>query len=280
MFLRPRALCPLCAPQALTVKIYRNTNAIDPTKPASWPANPITLANGKYTSAGFDDYVLTGLTGTKPWNLLVVIENATGLDTLLLKYEGATDVLVSNTVAGDIANKRKDFDYTVFLMDAKGDPIGSGKSFSYVGSILSGSGATNPGNGTLTTGPDGQATFTLQHGQAITIKNLTIGSKIRIEQTPEDGYTITHTDSLSASTTVPGGNTTDKVLTAIAQRAFAFKNDTGNIVLTGLDSGTLSVMMALQLTAALISLALSALIMIEVKRKRLHAPQKQSQATN
>jgi hypothetical protein len=153
-----------------------------------------TLTKGTdFTDAGITgSYELTGLRSWQSYHILLVIENEAGaLTATPLLYNGST-LSIGKTVAGDYADPTKAFAFTIWFTEADGTtPAPSGAVFSYT---MTGPGAAD---GTLILDEDGKATFTLTHGQSITITGLPEGAKAKVAETmptangPEDIYDVT-----------------------------------------------------------------------------------------
>jgi hypothetical protein len=163
--------------------------------------------------------------------------NISGHITLYAQWAwGLADVIVSKRVAGEFANRSKEFKFTLFLTDENEDPVPD-KVLIYEGGIVSGSGATVPAaSGSFTTDAAGQETFSLAHGQMITIKDVPAGNKIRIVENAETPYIylISFKDDEQASYTT--GNDTKLCTLAFnkAERRFDFLNERDSAPPTGI----------------------------------------------
>ena len=174
------------------------------------------------------------------------------------------DVTVSKTVTGLFADKTKDFTFTVYFMDAGGNPLTNLPPIDYTGGTLTGSGAVSLGNGSLSPNAiTGQAVFTLKHGQMVTLNEISANMKIRIEETEDSNYRTSYKDSISANS-VDSNDTGPKSLSA-GERTFAFTNERIEAVPTGIDSGS-DTTAALLLTAVLT--IMSGWVLIEIKRRK------------
>ena len=229
--------------EPLSAWICWDTDPIDPLAPETWEFLPhiveLDFGLGEFGYAGFDDFVISGLTnGT---NILIVIENETGWDSYLLKYLNAADVTVSKTVTGEYAEKNKAFTFTLTLKDSVGNPVAG--SFAYV---VTGPALAPPSSGTITLA-GGKATFPLKDGQQITIEELPAKAQINIAETPDAGdfYNITFTDSLEevGLDPAPSRENDDGYYTpvGIEARTFAFLNEQKDVVPTGFGDGGFSI---------------------------------------
>ncbi|MCL2538796.1 MAG: hypothetical protein FWE66_00510, partial [Oscillospiraceae bacterium] len=101
--------------------------------------------------------------------------------------------------------------------------LNRGVEFIYSGGTVPGMGAVAPADGALTLDEFGKDSFTLKHGQAITILNVPADVKIRLIEAVDNSYSPSFTDSAGAG----GANDTDfRVLSAggATERVFEFFN--------------------------------------------------------
>lgn len=169
---------------------------------------------------------------TNPWNFAT--DTVTGDITLYAKWVPGSSVTVSKTVAGDYGDKTKDFNFIISFLNEGGSKLPGGTQFIYTGSIISGSGAAAPAGGTLTLDSNGEAAFTLKHGQQITIAGVATNSKVQILETDAAGYTTSFRDGNEINT---GTDTGERVLTGTA-KTFAFTNTRAAVVPTGVLTGS------------------------------------------
>ena len=181
-----------------------------------------------YSFAGW--YRNTGV--TNPWNFAT--DTVTGDITLYAKWVPGSSVTVSKTVAGDYGDKTKEFEFIISFLNEGGNKLPGGTQFIYTGSIISGSGAAAPAGGTLTLDSNGEAGFTLKHGQQITIAGVATNSKVQIIETDAAGYTTSFRDGNETNT---GADTGIRVLTGTA-KTFAFTNTRAAVVPTGVLTGS------------------------------------------
>ena len=146
----------------------------------------------------------------------------------------AVNLTISKTVTGAYANMTKASTFTVTLLESDGVTPLTG-TFNYTGGILTGSGATVPANGTFTLNSSGAGTFTLQHGQTITIAGIATSGKVRIVETRDSNYTTSYKDSEDASST-SSADTGVRTMTA-ADRTFDFTN-ARSVVPGGISTGS------------------------------------------
>jgi len=122
------------------------------------------------------------------------------------------DVTVSKTVKGQFFDRSTYFDFTVYLQDANG-PI--------TGSINYNKGSVS---GTLNLDHEGKDTFTLKHGESITLLDIPGDAKIRIVENEDTDYIQSFTDTSGA-----GGETDTGfrvvMVNGATTRTFAFLNE-------------------------------------------------------
>ena len=154
--------------------------------------------------------------------------------TLYAKWVTTREVTVSKTVEGQMGDRNKSFTFTVYVEDADGTLLKG--SLDYTGGVLSGSGTTAPADGTLTLDSSGSATFTLKHGQTITIAGVPAKAAVRIaeDSTIASGYDTEYgIDGGSAQT----GTDTGVVSMAGANHTISFVNTHSGIAATGISDG-------------------------------------------
>jgi len=248
----------------------------NPVDPIGLPNNTLYVA-GSYTASGIpashtvgsDTYEYVGykldsyavgdtLTSGTPLSVAI-----TGSRDVYYVYSNFVDLTISKTITGAYANMTKAFNFTVYFQDSTGAPLSSGTTFTYTGGVIAGSGATAPSGGTLTLDSGGKATFTLSHGQTITIAGVSTSGKVQIVETTDANYTATFIDSVAPSTIVTGGDTGIRNMTS-ADRTFAFTNARIAVTPAGISTGG----NALLLLAILAIMAgLAAMVVYRRRRK-------------
>ena len=148
-------------------------------------------------------------------------------------YESTT-LTISKTLTGTFANLNEPFHFTIYFTDAKGNPLPAGRQFSYTWGTGETSGITPRLGGALTLQDGGSATFSLQHGQAITLDAVLLDHAVRVVQTIHPNYATSFTDSETSGTT-PGNDTNLRPMTP--NRAFAFISERIVVPPTGLRLG-------------------------------------------
>jgi len=176
----------------------------------------------------------------------------------------AKDLIISNTIMGGYANMTKASTFTVTLLESDGVTPLTG-TFNYTGGILTGTGATVPANGILTLNSSGAATFTLQHGQTITIAGIATSGKVRIVEAVDSNYTTSFKDSEDASST-SGADTGVRSMT-VADRTFDFTNARSGVVPGGISTGSGGMV----LLALLELFAAGAWLVVTAARRRTRA---------
>ena len=160
--------------------------------------------------------------------------------TIYLVYGLKVDVMVSKTVTNDFADQTKPFTFKVYFMDGSGNPVAPALKFNCTGGTITGTG-TAPSYTVLNLAQDSIgsfATFTLSHGQTLTIHGITDGNMIRVIETPANGYTASYKDSDNANITNNSNDTGNKTVTASASvRTFSFINASDTVPPTGIIEG-------------------------------------------
>ena len=137
----------------------------------------------------------------------------------LWKYPTLT---ISNQVAGKAANKNKAFTYTVIPFKQAGGYYAN-TQFSYKGGTVAGiSGVTAPGSGTKTSSSTGALTFTLTHGQSVTISMPGYYDYVQVKQTEISPYWTTYTNEANEKYK---GVDTGQISMGAMNRTFAFVNN-------------------------------------------------------
>lgn len=235
------------------------------------------LANGTTTVPSIDNEALPAITGstaaTVPKDVPVSYSYAPdGQSQAVTKQvnvhiEGPSEVnvTISKRVAGDYADKTREFSFAIYFRDSSGAAIPAGTQLLYTGSTVSGSGAEAPANGTLTLNEEGKATFTLKHGQQITIKDPVPQGSVQIVESADPNYSVSFTDNSTTSAT--NGSDTGIVSLAGADRSFDFINTRISVVPTGVLMGSIQGPALLGLSMLLL-MGLFSAYMINYRRKR------------
>ena len=105
---------------------------------------------------------------------------------------GAYDLTVAKQVTGEMGDRDKQFTFQIQLKKSDGSILTGEYDFTG-GTVAEITGAVAPNGGSLTLNEKGEATFTLSHGQTITIQGLPVGTEYTITEpdAQEDGYTVT-----------------------------------------------------------------------------------------
>ena len=182
-------------------------------------------------------------------NTAVTLPNVAVDTEIFLIYREVFDttLTISKTVTGDFADRTRPFSFTVYFEDAAGNPLPEDTTFS-----CTGTGA--PADGALTLEKEGKATFTLTHGQSVTIEGVASDGRARVAEETVHWYAASFTDSLDGST---GGSDTEMRPMTEDARTFDFKNDRTVPVETGISVdgvGPLLLLPAPALLAALLAL--------------------------
>lgn len=109
---------------------------------------------------------------------------------------GAYDLTVAKQVTGEMGDRDKQFTFQIQLKKSDGSVLTGEYDFTG-GTVAEITGAVAPNNGSLTLNEKGEATFTLSHGQTITIHGLPVGTTYTITEpgAREDGYSVTPSGS-------------------------------------------------------------------------------------
>ncbi|SET88279.1 DUF7601 domain-containing protein [Lacrimispora sphenoides] len=182
-----------------------------------------------------------------------------------IKGPSEVNVTISKRVAGDYADKTREFSFAIYVRDSSGAAVPAGTQLLYTGSTVSGSGAEAPANGTLILNEEGKATFTLKHGQQITIKDPVPQGSVQIVESPDPNYSVSFTDNSTTSAT--NGSDTGIVSLAGADRSFDFINTRISVVPTGVLMGSIQGPTLLGLSMLLL-MGLFSACMINYRRKR------------
>jgi len=172
--------------------------------------------------------------------------NIAGDITFYARWAAAvTTLTIEKTVKGDYADKTREFDYILWFENDSGEPLPALTQFKCTGG--------NIANGTLTLAEGGKATFTLKHGQSITIEGVAANGWAGILENPVPGYSASFTDSEGGGSE-PGANTEMRPMTENA-RIFSFLNTRDEVPLTGADAGHIKSILFLPIFAVLMGLA-------------------------
>ncbi|MCL2164582.1 MAG: hypothetical protein FWH55_09375 [Oscillospiraceae bacterium] len=189
------------------------------------------------------------------------VEMLTIKDIYLVYEQTGVDVTVSKDVSGGPADSS--FTFTVYFADSSKKPLDAGVKFSYIGGTIIGSGADKPKDGNLTLEEGGKASFTLQHGQTISFKNVPVDRMIKVVEDKYYFYSMKYIDSKYIG--IKETNMDYDVVGTDA-RLLAFFNTRLTIVPTGIDNGSMAGMAALPLAA--ISLILTGVSTVWLSNKR------------
>jgi hypothetical protein len=123
----------------------------------------------------------------------------------------------------DDGDRNKEFNFTAYFTNPLEEELAQGTEFPCAGSVIE-AGVESPDfSSPISLDGDGKATFTLKHGQSISIGDIVTKGKVRIvEDDYSSGYTTAYRDSLTEITTADR----DTELKAVVDlpRAFAFTN--------------------------------------------------------
>lgn len=147
------------------------------------------------------------------------------------------DLTIEKRVTGEMGDRDKPFTFQISV------PSMANKTVSYTGGIVAGiTGVVAPNDSTLNLDAEGKATFTLSHGQTITIHGLPVGTTYTITEldAQADGYTVTASSETSKMTRDASCNGTLNQETTVT-----FTNQKATAVPTGLRLDALPWLLAL-----------------------------------
>jgi hypothetical protein len=170
-------------------------------------------------------------------------------------------ITVSKMVAGIMANKTKQFNFTLHVATNEfgAIPVSNG-TVPYTGGIVAGSGAVQPADGTLTLNAMGQAAFTLSHGQTMTF-DLQGDWGFRVVETIDTHYSTTFTDSSGG---LSGTFDTGFRPVGLTPKTIAYIN-TSSIVPTGIEDSSRNALAFITLAGMA---SISALTFSSIKKRR------------
>lgn len=120
---------------------------------------------------------------------------------------------ISKTVAGEQASdtdKRQTFTFTAILKNKDGTPLQG--TYTYTGTAIDG--VTPPTEGTLTLDEDGKTTFSLTHGQSMTIGGIPDGATYEVSEIECGGFTVVAEGDTDADQVAEGTITTGQTANA------------------------------------------------------------------
>lgn len=143
----------------------------------------LSVATATVTVIEDDDHILTAsVQYDNPLNQSIK-------DKAVFTNTGAYDLTIAKKVEGEMGDRDKPFTFQISV------PSMANQTVSYTGGTWKDAPADvqPPNNGSLALNEKGQATFTLSHGQTITIQGLPVGTEYTITEpdAQEDGYTVT-----------------------------------------------------------------------------------------
>ena len=143
----------------------------------------LSVATATVTVIEDDDHILTAsVQYDNPLNQSIK-------DKAVFTNTGAYDLTIAKKVEGEMGDRDKPFTFQISV------PSMANQTVSYTGGTWKDAPADvrPPMDGFLLLDADGRASFTLSHGQTITIHGLPVGTKYTITEpdAQEDGYTVT-----------------------------------------------------------------------------------------
>lgn len=144
-------------------------------------------------------------------------------------------ITVSKTVSGEYADFTRPFAFTIRFQNADGTPFLNGTTLSYTGGIVLNSGATAPPDGAITLDGNGQATFTLTHGQTITFPGIATNNHVQVMESSDSNYEPSFWDNELQAVT---SSADTGMCVLIDNRTFAFTNTRLTVIPTGVSTGS------------------------------------------
>lgn len=189
--------------------------------------------------------VTTNADGTLQATVNYSNEGASGSDASVKDKAAFTNykvasLTISKTVSGTMGDKDKDFKFDITFKDPQGNPLVG--DYRYTGgSVADITEADVKADGTITLNTVGKGTFTLKHGQSITILALPAGCSYEVSEpdADKDGYKTTITTNEETTTAYKTAGSLNNDSTSVV-----FKNDRDNIPNTGIILGNIPWIMA------------------------------------
>jgi len=146
---------------------------------------------------------------------------------------GFTDVTISQSVTGSLADTSQLFDFKIYFKDSGGNVI-TDTAVNYTGGVLNDTNVTPPADGSVDlTPPYGIGIFSLKHGQTATFKDIPSDWTMCVTIVRDALYLPKFTDSNGEPGQL-GVSSTDERPLSPGKRSIAFTNDRLEIILTGI----------------------------------------------
>jgi len=205
----------------------------------------------------------TPQTGTNfPNPTLTSAQVIAGTDIYLI-YEKSTvevDVTVSKTITGRYADMNGSYVFMASFTDANDNPLVNGTPFTLVSGTIAAPGTGTPVTQYLT---GGSLSFTLKHGQTMTIKGVLSPDKIQVAETVTDtNYIASFTDTANPGVTTTAASTGFKTV-GEAARNFDFKNTRTEVIPVGIEDNAWTTAVLSLIGVAILMSGLSAVAMMK-----------------
>ena len=156
--------------------------------------------------------------------------NKDGIDN---SRSGLTDVMISQSVTGSLADTSQLFEFKVYFKNSGGSVI-TDTVINYTGGVLGDINVAPPANASVRLAPpNGIGLFSLKHGQTVTFIDIPSDWMMCVTMVRDALYLPKFIDSDGAPGQL-GVNSTDERPLSPGKRAIAFTNDRLEIILTGI----------------------------------------------
>ena len=157
----------------------------------------------------------------------------TNIDGIDNSRRGLTDVTISQSVTGSLADTSQLFDFKIYFKDSSGNVI-TDTEINYTGGVLRDINITPPADGSVNLAPPyGTGMFSLKHGQTVNFEGIPSDWTMCVTVVRDALYLPKFTDSGGAPGQL-GVNSTDERRLSPGKRSIAFTNDRLEIILTGI----------------------------------------------
>ena len=179
-----------------------------------------------------------------------------------------TGLTISKTLRNEV-DMTKEFTFNVLLLGGGSSPLTDGQEFDYIGGVLDGSKAEAPPNGTLELEGVTLSSFSLKHGQTITIKGIPPGTTVIVSEV-DPGADKYDTSYIVDGNSGGDGLSTGTLVMDDLDLTVDFTNKRKAIVPTGIHSGE----------SAIVAFALAAIVLVAARQITIGYIQKRRTRNN